>query len=211
MKVNGIEIKISRKFFGHEGETCYQGTIYENGKKIGTWSNDAWCGPRNVSLDNPRKIGLLNDKIRSFFFEAGLMSAPSDKKAVPFEETELGHGDYLGSLIELSIDEKKGFRVSPTASAKKSSKDGKLGVSLVSVRYDMYRARENRPACFSLSLDNYTATGFHLPVRKTDINDFVRNEFVSARRNGFGMFAIRKNGVAQSGIELCRELEEIAE
>lgn len=81
------------------------------------------------------------------------MSAPSDEKAVPFEETDLGHGDYLGSLIELSIDEKKGFRVSPTASARKSSKGGKLGFSLVSVRYDMYRARDNRPACFSLSLD----------------------------------------------------------
>lgn len=211
MKVNGIEIKISRKFFGHEGETCYQGTIYNNGKKIGTWSDDAWCGPRIIDLDNPHTLGYLNDKIRSFLFEAGLMSASSDKKAVPFEETELGHGDYLGSLIELSIDEKKGFRVSPTASAKKSSKEGKLGVSLVSVRYDMYRARDNRPASFSLSLDTYTAAGFHLPARKADIDSFVRNEFVSARRKGFGMFAIRKNGVAQSGIELCRELEEIAE
>ena len=39
----------------------------------------------------------------------------------------------------------------------------------------------------------------------------VHNEFVSARRNGFGMFAIRENGVAQSGMELCRELEKIAE
>ena len=53
MKVNGIEIKISRKFFGHEGETCYQGTIYENGKKIARRNifRRASCFTRNYLLE----------------------------------------------------------------------------------------------------------------------------------------------------------------
>ena len=38
MKFNGMEVKVSRKFYGHEGETCYQGSIYCDGKKVGTWS-----------------------------------------------------------------------------------------------------------------------------------------------------------------------------
>lgn len=34
-----------KTFRGHEGETCFQGNILLNGKKIATWSEDSWGGP----------------------------------------------------------------------------------------------------------------------------------------------------------------------
>lgn len=43
-KLNGVELKAIKTFKGHEGETCYQGNLYLNGKRLGFWSQDSWSG-----------------------------------------------------------------------------------------------------------------------------------------------------------------------
>lgn len=43
-----------KTFRGHEGETCLQGSLLKNGKKVAEWSEDSWGGPmdfRFVSKD----------------------------------------------------------------------------------------------------------------------------------------------------------------
>lgn len=56
----GIELKNIKTFRGVEYPTCYQGTVYLNGKKLGFWSQDSWGGPDNyefktTELDNLAK------------------------------------------------------------------------------------------------------------------------------------------------------------
>ena len=48
---NGITIKALKKFKDHEGISIAQGNIYIENKKVGFWSQDAWCGPDIVNLD----------------------------------------------------------------------------------------------------------------------------------------------------------------
>ena len=47
----GFEVKNVRSFTGHDGPGYLQGTLYYAGKRIGTWSQDAWCGPDHFFLD----------------------------------------------------------------------------------------------------------------------------------------------------------------
>ena len=203
MKFNGMEVKVSRKFYGHEGETCYQGSIYCDGKKVGTWSDDAWCGPRLIELKDRTKLDAHNERIKAFLLGAGLTKAPADKDAVLFEETDMGNGDYLDSFIELSIVEKKGFRVSPTASAKKSASDGVVSAALVSVKYDMH------PSFFSLDISSYRQVCLVKPIRTKDVNELVYKTFLDDDAKGHGSFVIREDGTAQTEKEFYRELAEL--
>jgi hypothetical protein len=50
-KFNGCEIKNLKFFKGHEGETCMQGTVYKDGKKLGFWSQDSWGGEDKFEFD----------------------------------------------------------------------------------------------------------------------------------------------------------------
>lgn len=42
--LNNVEIKSLKWFRGHEGEECFQGTVYYNGKKLGSWSQSGTGG-----------------------------------------------------------------------------------------------------------------------------------------------------------------------
>ncbi|PGU51825.1 hypothetical protein [Bacillus cereus] len=50
--INGIEIKTYTTFKGHDGQPLRQATVYMDGKKIGSISEDAWGGPMNINLKN---------------------------------------------------------------------------------------------------------------------------------------------------------------
>lgn len=197
MKANDIEIKISTSFFGHEGETCYQGTVYARGKKVGAWSDDTWGGMRLVDLDN-KKHGECNKRIKSFFEEAGLMEAPARKDAVSFEEeSDFTEFDYLNSLIDFTIDEKKGFRSSPTAMAKRLSKDGMEGVAIIAVKYHIYDFKGEKPS-FSRAIDSFVSIPYNPSMKGLDIAAAMKKEKDAAKRGGMSLFVIRKDGTAQS-------------
>ena len=44
-EIFGVTIKNRKEFRGHEGEPCTQGNIYQNGKKIGYYSDSFMMGP----------------------------------------------------------------------------------------------------------------------------------------------------------------------
>jgi len=44
-KINGVEIKKYRSFYGHEGENVAEAIVYIDGKRAGVWSQDSWGGP----------------------------------------------------------------------------------------------------------------------------------------------------------------------
>lgn len=49
--INGVTIRGLKKFYGHDGETLYQGNVYYNGKKLGFWSQDAYSGSDSFHFD----------------------------------------------------------------------------------------------------------------------------------------------------------------
>lgn len=70
-RLNGVEIKNITRFSGHEGEECVQGSVYLDGKKIGTWSQDGHGGPDNFSFP----INMIKDRVlkaKSVLSEKGI-------------------------------------------------------------------------------------------------------------------------------------------
>lgn len=51
MKIANFTLKGVKSFRGHEGETCYQGNIYMDNKKVGTFSDNSWSGEIDYDLD----------------------------------------------------------------------------------------------------------------------------------------------------------------
>ena len=51
-KVNGFELKGIKEFKGHEGEPCFQGNIYLNGKKVGWFTDDSWGGCKRIDFED---------------------------------------------------------------------------------------------------------------------------------------------------------------
>ena len=83
--VNGISLKGLKTFKDHEGADIFQGNLYIKGKKIGFWSQDAWCGPDIVNLDP-----LYDErKLEQCFRDRG------------FEDVEMG----MWKLLEMKLDE----------------------------------------------------------------------------------------------------------
>lgn len=83
--VNGISLKGLKTFKDHEGMDIFQGNLYIGGKKIGFWSQDAWCGPDIVRLD-PK---YDERKLEQCFKDAG------------YEDMERA----MWKLLELKLDE----------------------------------------------------------------------------------------------------------
>ena len=61
--LNGVSIKGLKTFLDHDGCTCYQGNIYLEGKKIGTWSQDYMGGDDNVWLIDGLSLNKLESRI----------------------------------------------------------------------------------------------------------------------------------------------------
>ena len=62
--INGVEVKNLKTFRGHEGEPLYQGSVYLNGKRLGFWSQDAWCGCDNYDF-NIHLLDSVIEKLRN--------------------------------------------------------------------------------------------------------------------------------------------------
>jgi hypothetical protein len=50
--VKGFTLKGVTRFKGHEGEPCVQGSIYNNGKKVGYYSDSYTMGPPDISFND---------------------------------------------------------------------------------------------------------------------------------------------------------------
>ena len=77
-KINGIEVKAVKTFTGHEGEKCYQGNVYYQGKKLGFWSQDAWCGPDIYDFDTSILDKAVSDYHDSFPDDYGYKDISDD-------------------------------------------------------------------------------------------------------------------------------------
>ena len=66
MRLDGFTLKSVKKFKGHEGETCYQGNIYLNNKKVGYFSSDYNMGPMDVRFDDKETEKLFAETGKKF-------------------------------------------------------------------------------------------------------------------------------------------------
>lgn len=67
--INGISIKSLKKFKDHEGVDIYQGNVYYKNKKLGFWSQDAWCGCDNYDFDTSALAGEVERYMQSDMVE----------------------------------------------------------------------------------------------------------------------------------------------
>lgn len=106
-KIGPFSIGSIKAFRGHEGETCFQGTILLNSKKVGEWSEDSWGGPH--------QFHFTDQQIKKQFIE----EASKHPIAVEFEKEmcekhgktacESTHEDLVVSTIaqELDLDKRQ--------------------------------------------------------------------------------------------------------
>ena len=109
--INGVTIKNYKNFKGHEWEDLAQGSIYLDGKRLGSWSQDSWGGPDNFDFD----ASNLNEACKNF--KDGF---PRDYKYIEVcDNVDV----FLGELARLMDTEKhlkkffkKGYKVAIVAS-----------------------------------------------------------------------------------------------
>ena len=61
----GYWIKGMKTFKGHEGEPCFQASVYKDGKKIGFFSQDSWGGSDRLDCTTPELEKELCDYAKS--------------------------------------------------------------------------------------------------------------------------------------------------
>lgn len=123
--MNGIELKAIKEFNGHDGGGYYQGNIYLDGKKIGYWSQDVWCGPDIFSFD--RDENKFKDRIKAYYKknpqvdELKTLRHDTDWSNPPmtdYSDNPMIEEYFMNDLLELSFREKefkkyskKGYKV----------------------------------------------------------------------------------------------------
>lgn len=122
--INGISVKGMKKFFGHEGEPCFQGNLYLENKKIGTWSQDSWGGCDNFYIEKSYSERLLNKAVVSLNLDKEYRGGTAEKPFVLEYNLERLLDDYI-SLVQ---DEKE---------YKKAVKAGYAGVMILSDGYHL--------------------------------------------------------------------------
>ena len=106
-KIGEFSLGPIKTFRGHEGETCMQGTILLNGKKVGEWSEDAWGGPHRIDFNN-----TADEKA----FKAAANAHPIAVKFAAEMEAEYGkqayddHSDLVLSSIAQEIEQQDQFK-----------------------------------------------------------------------------------------------------
>lgn len=73
--MEGLEIKAISKVKGHEGEDCYYGNLYLNGKRLGKLNEDSYGGPFFMDIDESKQE--LFDEIQAYVDENKFTSAVS--------------------------------------------------------------------------------------------------------------------------------------
>ncbi len=60
--VYGVEVKNVRRQTDHEGCALYSADVWYNGKKLGHWSQDYWCGLCRTDFNE----SLLDDAVEKY-------------------------------------------------------------------------------------------------------------------------------------------------
>ena len=103
-KIGEFSLGSLRTFRGHEGETCFQGTILKAGKKVAMWSEDSWGGILQIEFSS--------EKLRQEFIDAA-RNHPVAINFVKEVREELGqdcggpgadHSDLVISTVAAEID-----------------------------------------------------------------------------------------------------------
>lgn len=94
MKLNEVEVKNLREFTGHDGGGYWQGDVWLNGKKLGSWSNDAWCGPDCFGFD----VHLLDEACRNY--KAGFPDSYKYKDVADDPDV------FMGAVRDIKLIEK---------------------------------------------------------------------------------------------------------
>ena len=122
--INGISVKKMTQFYGHEGESLYQGNLYLNNKKIGFWSQDSRGGPDQFYMEGAYSEKLLNAAVTSRNPDKAITGgSPADPYEIPYDMDLL-----LYDYIKLTEDEKY---------FKKAVKGGYTGVLIATDGYHM--------------------------------------------------------------------------
>lgn len=197
MIANGIEAKVAGAIAGHDGEACFYGSLYYDGKKVGTWQDGTWGGPRDVLLKNGLKESDFDKRIKGFYKEVGLMKDPAHPSSIPAEEADFMKGKYLDPFIDFCVEEKTAFKTPPTKAAKQASKNGMEGVSLVFVNFKHFDDPKGQPF-FERRLDGFTKMAYQPLTQSKDMLKAVDAEGKAAKEEGQGIFVIRRDGTAES-------------
>ena len=146
--INGLEVKNLKKFKGHEGEDCLQGSVYLNGKKLGFWSQDSWGGCDNfdfnykVLQDIALKVAmtdLVEPQYRKYFDVDSLMDM-----LVKLKEDEKVYNKFCKQGYPCTLLVTDGYHCFYSATKDKSSVENK-GFAL---KYFEPQIKKYREKCF---------------------------------------------------------------
>ena len=62
-------IKNIKRFKGHEGEPCAQGTLHSTTGKVADWSDDSWGGPMQIHFTTPAEEAAFADFAKKYLVD----------------------------------------------------------------------------------------------------------------------------------------------
>ena len=102
MKLGSFEIKGCTTYRGHEGESCLQGNLYFDEKKVGSFNEDSWSGEFLYELNGNIEEKELENAARAYFEE--------NKFGCPLKPSDYDMSDlYKDKIIEGMIVELREF------------------------------------------------------------------------------------------------------
>ena len=90
-------------FRGHEGETCLQGVILLNNKKVGEWSEDSWGGPHQFSFTNVKIEKDFNDEANKHPVAVAFENEMLEQFGIQ-QLNNSNHADLVVSTIAQELD-----------------------------------------------------------------------------------------------------------
>ena len=101
--INGISVKNLKTFFGHEGETIYQGNVYLGKKKIGFWSQDSHGGCCQYAFEPGISGEMIDKQIAALNPQKAIRG--NDRSGKPYV-IEYDLDRLLEDIVDLMDDEK---------------------------------------------------------------------------------------------------------
>ena len=128
-KIGVFAIGTIKAFRGHEGETCLQGTILKDGKKVATWSEDAWGGPHQFHFASKKDHEEFNVAANQHPIALEFVKEFEEEYKLPISHDN--HADLVVSKIAQDIDlerrqlaQVKRWCASKTVLKEKASEEG---------------------------------------------------------------------------------------
>lgn len=190
--INGLSIKCLKQFRGHEGEPVFQGDLYLNGKKLGSWSQDSYGGPDNFMLDGGRKqVRVLDDIVKGMYPEKARSFGTEENPIV----IKYGLESLIVDLLDLMHDEK---------TFKKAVKNGYDGTLVVTDGY--HECCWQLPATYTALSDEVLLGKFGAALRNAKESFFPEDEFT---KHQVKIYRSLKDFVVGEPIVLCGKVKSV--